>query len=466
MGKINAMVTIKGKIINVIPPKEDYPNYQFYVFDGSETIKVVINTELAKIISQSQELSPGKEVIFTGRVKARENLLETHIERSSDVVLQKYSISAPQPPQVSNTPVTDTSSGIISDLSLITNNLKDKEVTVFGKTASFKPAWNERAPNTITLTDGVKELPVVFWSDVDSKLSPEYKQIGVTLVIKGVVDEFRDAVQLKLINPQNIKLAGSTTASQAVQTEQKVVTQLAPAKPAQVIQPTSKVSIGSINQSSVTSKVIVEGAVTAFRESWSETAPNKVTISDGTGSIIIVYWRDIGALLPKVPAVGDKLQVTGEVQLYRNELQIKLANQNDIKFLSGGTGGTQPPQAQKIQQTPIQITPTQPLPQVTADKITPISQITASLDGKKVTVEGQISNFRAPRNERTPSAVDVKDNTGTISVVYWKEVSDKMTPEQSPVPGKNVRVKGTVNIYRNNVQLRLLNPADFQIIRK
>ena len=81
--------------------------------------------------------------------------------------------------------------------------------------------------------------------------------------------------------------------------------------------------------------VETKGKVTDIKPSWQPSAPTKVTLSDGKGKIVIVYWADVADRLTgaKKPKTGQMIKVKGEVSTYREELQVKMSEPADLVIL-------------------------------------------------------------------------------------------------------------------------------------
>lgn len=218
---------------------------------------------------------------------------------------------------------------VINNYAGLTQNLIGQDVIVYGKVISLQPAWSEKAPNTITLSDGSRTVPVVYWKDFEPKMRDEYKATGTQIVVKGKLTKFKESLQIKLSTTSQIALGFQNSQTMQNQTSGNT------AQPAHEAA-AQKLSIGMIGQKSVSQTVIIEGVVSKFQVSWKPTAPNKVTVADNSGSIIVVYWPDTAKAIGKFPLKGDKIKATGMVQIFNNELQIKVVSAANIAITSTG----------------------------------------------------------------------------------------------------------------------------------
>jgi DNA/RNA endonuclease YhcR with UshA esterase domain len=94
--------------------------------------------------------------------------------------------------------------------------------------------------------------------------------------------------------------------------------------------------------------------------------------------------------------------------------------------------------------------------------LTPVGSITKALTNQDVTVQAIISNVREPRSERAPYVVSLTEAGATLPLVYW---SDMQPPLATKVKAGNlIRVTAAVSIYRDQIQLRLRDPATFIVV--
>ncbi|MBN1903334.1 hypothetical protein JW926_18590 [Candidatus Sumerlaeota bacterium] len=71
-------------------------------------------------------------------------------------------------------------------------------VKIQAKVKDFKPPWAEKAPNTITITDGVNSFPVAYWDDVAPDISPDCKVKGNLIELGGQIRLYQNDIQIKL----------------------------------------------------------------------------------------------------------------------------------------------------------------------------------------------------------------------------------------------------------------------------
>jgi DNA/RNA endonuclease YhcR with UshA esterase domain len=153
--------------------------------------------------------------------------------------------------------------------------------------------------------------------------------VGNSVRLTGPVGTYRDNVQVAVRDAANLQIlddAGSVISQAPAGTADTSAASAATSTSADAAGEAVAMAISDIDGSTVGKRVILEGRVVAFRASWSERAPNIISLSDGTSTIPVVAWADTWNALTRKPAEGDTIRLTGEVQLYeaRNEIQVHL----------------------------------------------------------------------------------------------------------------------------------------------
>ena len=253
---------------------------------------------------------------------------------------------------------------MITDLGRITNAMNGQNVKIRARVADFKPPWNEKAPNTITITDGAKSLPVVYWSDVAPDIPLECLMKGAFLEIGGQIRDYNGAIQIKLSGKRDcyVKIVNpSETTPETKDTSDLYGEKAQDSYGATLLQ--SRVPINSVSKDNLRRIFTIAGLVTDYRAPWSERAPHKITLNDGTGTMIVVYWAEVANNLSNTPKTGDQIQVTGESQDFRGELQVNVRSADAIRFLG----------ANDLNQTPLKpAQPPSPAPANQVDEKPPV----------------------------------------------------------------------------------------------
>ena len=93
--------------------------------------------------------------------------------------------------------------------------------------------------------------------------------------------------------------------------------------------------------------------------------------------------------------------------------------------------------------------------------LTPIARITRALEHQNITVEAVISQVAEPQNGK-PYYVTLVQGTATIPLIYWSDIQPQLGPKVRV--GNSIRAKVTVSTYREQLQLRIRDPNDLQVI--
>ncbi len=151
-------------------------------------------------------------------------------------------------------------------------------------------------------------------------------------------------------------------------------------------------SINSITQASVGRRETLKATITSVRV-FSEAKGRTLKISDGTGNIDVVIWKDLYNQIPQRGSLvkGTMIQVSGEIGSYRENFQIKPKSPGDIRIL-----GTAPA-----------VAPSTPVTQVPTEEkvVTPPPQVTAKPELKRVDTDGDgIPDTYVLTQEEKPTA--------------------------------------------------------------
>jgi DNA/RNA endonuclease YhcR with UshA esterase domain len=224
----------------------------------------------------------------------------------------------------------------------------------------------------------------------------------------------------------------------------------------------SATTTAQITQDKIGQIVELQGTVKGFQASRSERAPNSFKLEDSAGTIRVAIWPDVFSKIPQNSALRDgaKVRVKGKVAEFRGALEIHVNNASDIQI----EGAAAAPAAPTTAAAPAPATSTSSAPQAASPSgaVTPIAQITNDKVGQQFTIQGTITSARRPSSERAPYILKVKDATGSIDVVFWQDLADKLSDAQKANEGDVVRVTGTLGEYRGNLQLKPRAPADIQ----
>jgi DNA/RNA endonuclease YhcR with UshA esterase domain len=98
---------------------------------------------------------------------------------------------------------------------------------------------------------------------------------------------------------------------------------------------------------------------------------------------------------------------------------------------------------------------------VAADKV---SDVTKDKMGSSVTLEGTASGFKASRGEKSPNSFMLKDATGETRIVIWPDTYGKIAGKEGlEKDGAKVTVTGEVAEYREKVEVHVKDAAGVKV---
>lgn len=192
--------------------------------------------------------------------------------------------------------------------------------------------------------------------------------------------------------------------------------------------------IGEITAERSGEEVTVEGTVVGT-ESFS--AGFKFTLEDGTGQIVLLMWHNVYDDCWDAASInlGATVRATGEIGQYEGELQIEPGFGGDVKAIEGAAAWA---------------------------TLREIGSLSGADEGQRVMIEGEVV-----RVEGLSSAVKVfvGDETGEVMVFIWRNVLDRI-PNNTALgtEGSRVRVVGTVEVYRSNLEVVPTLPYDVVVL--
>jgi DNA/RNA endonuclease YhcR with UshA esterase domain len=174
--------------------------------------------------------------------------------------------------------------------------------------------------------------------------------------------------------------------------------------------------IGSLSAADEDRLVTVQGTV---RQAEPFSAGYRMTLDDGTGSVTVLLWNDLYRALPDPSSLRTdaQLEVTGEVSIYRDTLEIIPVRPRDVVLLTG------PPSARALS---IGALADQPL-------------------GATVTVEGTVI---AAESFQNGFRLTLDDGTGQVVLLLWLSAYDRLADPARLQTGVRVRATGELDEYR------------------
>ena len=410
--------------------------------DTTGTIILLLWQSIYDALRNSAEPDIGAEVQVQGEVSQYRGELEVIPELPGDVQVLAAATSPP-----TNTPIGELTAADVG-----------RWVTLRG---TLGPPDPFSAGVKFPLDDGTGQILLLMWQDVYES-APEGLGTGAQVIVTGQVAEYRGELELTDLNAGKIVVisAGEApTPSPAPEPETRTGDDVTsadidqPPMPEPTPTPTSTTRltitstpedtptpvielapIGAITSGRIGEEMTVEGTVIGTA---SFSAGFKFTLDDGTGQIVLLTWHDVydGCWDAAEINLGAKVRVTGETGQYEGEWQIQPDFGGDVKVIEGTSAWATPRE---------------------------IGSLTSSDEGQRVMIEGEII-----RVEGLSSAVKVfvSDGTGETLVFLWRTVLDRI-PNNTALgtPGSRVRVVGTVEVYKGNLEIVPTLPGDVRVL--
>ncbi|MDZ4197876.1 MAG: hypothetical protein U1E27_01170, partial [Kiritimatiellia bacterium] len=307
------------------------------------------------------------------------------------------------------------------------------------------PRPESRAPWRMRLRDDSGEMDAVMFGDAHQELvRPESLAPGARLRGRAKVGEYRGALQLVFggdieldipetpVAPVAEPVAPVESITPSTRTPAVAPTQSAPAPAETVLTP-----IATVTAEMKGREVCISGQVAEIRAPGEGTrAPWRMEIEEGEARVLVVFWTAVAeAMAGQIPVVGDRVQVTGQVDLYRETLQVAVRKPDGIRKLP-------PPEAVRP----------------AADPETPTPMGLADLDltmtGRLVRVKGRLG---ASRELRAGIAYPLTEGEATIQLILW----NRFVPEANRATlreGLRVEATGRVKAYQDHLEIVPASP--------
>lgn len=305
----------------------------------------------------------------------------------------------------------------VTALAEITDALVGESVLVEGLIKEvLPPDPNTKAPWVITIEDGSGTAQITFWRDIYEEIPDKIMLArGQRVRARVAVKSYRGKLQLSLNRGNDLEFPDTHAPGRL---------SVGPAVPRTAAEP---LEIGDITPEMKGRVVRVRGRVTKITPPSLPKAPYEVELEDADQRIVFVYWDDVARHLgANAPTPGAQMEVEGVVDVYKGQLQLKVHHSRQIGLLN-------------------------PLP-VKEEKINgvvPISSITRARLGQWVAVRGVLGE---PQSVKGGVIFKLEDETGRIPVVLW----DRRVPgsERNALQsGVRVTVQGEVGEFRGQLQI-------------
>ncbi len=417
LADVDRMVQVEGAIVKTSWMSA---GQKLTIDDGRGEIVVLLWQNVIDGLLNRADLQEGAWLRVRGVVSEYRGELEVVPDLPLDVDV----VSAPVV-QVTRLPL----AGLSADLSKETVNTEGQIVRVTPFSAGQK----------FILQDGAATLTLVFWQDL-YEACPDREQLvpGAWLSVKGKLDTYQGELEIVPAHAEDVVWVEMRSLPTAEQREVAAIT---------------ADDVGQVYE--------VEGVLTAV---IPFSKGQRWTLDDGTGEIVVLVWDNVLAPLSMSFEAGARVRVTGEIEVYKETLEIIPAAPGDIVWLEAAALPT--PAAAPEATATAQAAPTPTLePQATATVLptaTPqptatrgvqtvsTGGLTQAMIGQTVTIEGQIVEVVS-----FSSGVKfyVDDGSGRAALWVIQAVYSQLGNAAQLVVGSTVRAQGVIQEYKDELEV-------------
>ncbi len=250
-------------------------------------------------------------------------------------------------------------SAAVKAVPVLTSDLASINASITGTMVEVKatiktitpPREGSRQPFKVNLTDDKSAITLIIWRDLWEALNKQYSlATGDVVEVRALVTEYRNQVQLNLKDITDFQIPGKTPAAvsnaepsvgrgsnvppaASTSTTKPGTNDDVNAPPTPAAQPPAEPTpLSAVNLAMKGQKILIQALVTEVHEPTSERAPYKVTLSDGTKSVTLVYWKDLQAAVSDRFRAGNTIRATVTVSEYRNNLQLLLGDGKSVEI--------------------------------------------------------------------------------------------------------------------------------------
>lgn len=192
------------------------------------------------------------------------------------------------------------------------------------------PRPNSRAPWNLHVSDNTGTMKVVIFQDVYSQIQnpTEIFQPGVTLELFVEASEYRGERQLVVTRPAYVRVKAGSRA---------ITSKFRSGSSGGFGGNYTPVTIMTLNRQTVGRSVQIKGTITNLDPSPGGSLPTKMVVADETGSVIVIFWKEIGDQIdPSVKVeVGQKIEISGVVTEFENTIQVRIDDGTTVKRPQG-----------------------------------------------------------------------------------------------------------------------------------
>jgi len=440
-------VRVRGQVREV---REPYPGLTLITIrDRTGAIPLVVSDDLTALSGLSSTLSVGQSVEVVAAVSLYGDTPQLVPASLADVVPLSQPVSIAVEKRIGDLTAADVG----------------QMATVHGTISEVEPF---SSGVKVTLDDTTSAIVVLLWQSVyDALPDPAALAVGAQVQAQGEVSQYRGALELIPELPQDVRAsapagpAGPAAAAPAPagvggaaapdQTPTPLIPSATPPTwapapaatatprplptPAETPTPVVELTpIEALTAARAGEEVTVEGTIVGA-ESFS--SGFKFTLDDGSGQIALLLWHEVYDDCWDAARInlGAQVRATGQVGQYEGQLQIQPDFGGDVQAIEGAAPW------------PIR---------------REIGSLSGADAGQRVMIEGTVV-----RVEGLESAVKVfvGDGSGEVVVFVWRNVLDRISSNTAlGTPGSRVRIVGTLEVYRGNLEVTPTLPNDVVVL--
>jgi DNA/RNA endonuclease YhcR with UshA esterase domain len=249
--------------------------------DNSGEVEVAVDETLTALTGPLPEVAEGHGLVVTGTVTLyRDEPQLTPASVTDLVVTQASSLESEGAPVASYY------------LNQLSADDVGSNVRVKGNIVAFE---GFKGGLKATLDDGTGMIVLLIWQDIYDALSePRALDVGAEVAVTGEVAVYEEELEVVPQAPEDIEIVTA-----------------APDIP--------WVDAGALSEVDVGRIVRLRGVL---KQPDAFSAGIKVPLDDGTGTVTVLLWSNVVADLTPAPEAGLPIEVTGEVALYQNTIEL------------------------------------------------------------------------------------------------------------------------------------------------
>lgn len=261
----------------------------------------------------------------------------------------------------------------------------------------------------LAVQDDTGTVTIVLWQDIYRSLpDPSSLQEGAEVEVTGEVSLYRGKPEIIPSRPRDVVVHTEAPSARAL-------------------------PIGALESEPPGSPVTIEGAIVAaesFREGF------RLTLSDGTGQVILLLWLSVYDEVSGAPDLreGTWVRATGTLEEYEGRREVVPSRGEDVVITAPGATDI-PPRT--------------------------IASLTPADVGTAVVVEGTVARAE-PFSQGYRAWIE--DDSGKILLLLWENIYERIPGRENLTAGARVRASGQVKEYRGALEIVPRLPGEVVIL--